>query len=128
MPTYATIRSNHFQSDQIEKMAAISSPNLVRASMHMRGELNTHKPLLVATKSQGMSFKFSKKSTEISGHLADHGAFTVEEEAPVRPVSSYEYHNFNSEDYGPLIIDSVVQPISQIKEKKGNFQIPVITL
>ena len=35
-------------------MAAISSPNLVRASMHMRGELGTtHKPLLVATKSQG---------------------------------------------------------------------------
>ena len=37
-------------------MAAISSPNLVRATMHMRGELGTNqKPLLVQTKSQGMS-------------------------------------------------------------------------
>ena len=37
-------------------MAAISSPNLVRATMHMRGELGTNqKPLLVQTKSQGKS-------------------------------------------------------------------------
>ena len=37
-------------------MAAISSPNLVRATMHMRGELGTNqKPLLVQTKSQGSS-------------------------------------------------------------------------
>ena len=67
VPNYATYRrgtgnetgNNHFQSDQIEKMAAISSPNLVRATMHMRGELSTNqKPLLVQTKSQGM-FYFS---------------------------------------------------------------------
>lgn len=39
-------------------MAAISSPNLVRATMHMRGELGTNqKPLLVQTKSQGSSRK-----------------------------------------------------------------------
>ena len=44
MPTYATYRpqnsqsaSQYFSTDTIEKMAAISSPNLVRATMHMRG-------------------------------------------------------------------------------------------
>ena len=57
-PSYATIRNSkqnsHFQSDQIEKMAAISSPNLDRATMHMRGELGTNlNPLLVQTKSEG---------------------------------------------------------------------------
>ena len=41
--SYATLRPNNsrIQFDpNIEKMAAISSPNLVRATMHMRGELN----------------------------------------------------------------------------------------
>ena len=41
--SYATLRPNNSGirfDPNIEKMAAISSPNLVRATMHMRGELN----------------------------------------------------------------------------------------
>ena len=59
------------------------------------------------------------------GHLADHGGFSggVDEESkPTRPISSYEYGNYEKEhDYGPLIIDSVVQPPVVSKEKKGEL-------
>jgi len=51
MPTYATYRpqnsqsaSQYFSTDTIEKMAAISSPNLVRATMHMRGTFFNYFP------------------------------------------------------------------------------------
>ena len=49
--------------------------------------------------------------------MADHGTFSGDEEKPTRPVSSYDYGNYEKDDYGPLIIDSVVQPV--VKEKKG---------
>ena len=55
------------------------------------------------------------------GHLADHGGYGggVDEEK-TRPISSYDYGNYEKEhDYGPLIIDSVVQPPVVSKEKKG---------
>ena len=113
-------------------MAAISSPNLVRATMHMRGELGTNqKPLLVQTKSQGMStiefpalnyfmvlnspvwidhillrYGTFPSFWRLKGHLLEQALYSNEK--PARPVSMMPDYNYK-EDYGPLIIDSVVQ-------------------
>ena len=56
--------------------------------------------------------------------MADHGTFSGDEEKPTRPVSSYDYGNYEKDDYGPLIIDSVVQPV--VKEKKGKKRTTLI--
>jgi len=70
----------------------------------MRGELSTNqKPLLVQTKSQG--------------HLIEQSLYASP--TPTRPVSMMpDFQDISGinrkyqEDYGPLIIDSVVQPMS----------------